>query len=76
VARGAKLDLTVTLADPAKRGGAFTGSQGLHLRTLNEIVAISPILPAPRDAPPTGLLAGAIVRTQRSGTALALPARL
>jgi hypothetical protein len=30
VARGAKLDLTVTLADPAKRGGAFTGSQGLH----------------------------------------------
>jgi hypothetical protein len=31
VARGAKLDLTVTLADPAKRGGAaFTESQGLH----------------------------------------------
>jgi len=30
VARGAKLDLMVTLADPAKRGGAFSGSQGLH----------------------------------------------
>jgi len=54
VARGAKLDLTVTLADPGKRGGAFTGSQGPHLQTLNEIVAISPILPAPRDVPPTG----------------------
>src|SRR6202008_559214 len=39
--RGAKLDLTVTLADPAKRGGAFTGSQGLHLQTLNKIVAMS-----------------------------------
>jgi hypothetical protein len=62
VARGAKLK-TVTLADPAKRGGACPGSQGLHLQSLNETVAISPILPAPRDAPPTGALAGALAQT-------------
>jgi hypothetical protein len=30
VARGAKLDLTVTVADPAKRGGAFTRGHFSH----------------------------------------------
>jgi len=62
VARGAKLK-TVTLADPAKRGGACPGSQGLHSQSLNEIVAISPVLPAPRNAPPTGVVTGALAQT-------------
>jgi len=48
-ARSTKLDLTVTLADPAKRGGAC-------------LLDISPILPAPRNAPPTGVLAGSSAR--------------
>jgi len=47
MARSTKLDLTVTLVRPAKRGGAC-------------LLAVSPVFPAPRNAPPAGVLAGSL----------------